>query len=207
MLGYTQQQNYRLLLSYFFTLSHIFASWKIIINRYCFHHEDKNQLRIHLTAHDLSFLAVNCHSFCGHSTKPLHARTLKSIRQRQEIHGIFKDFRMISFVWWWEQKDQYKSRTRFYNSNSFVCFWFQQRIYFSPKIITKYMFYFQYNLWHAHAYGHVNINIYWRGRQLSWVQERPSPPLAPSLTWHQTGSDTEVLQAAAFLHTKYRNKV
>ena len=130
----------------FFTLSHTFASWKIIIIRHCFHHEDKNQLMIHLTVHDLSFPAVNCHSFCGHSTKPLHARTLKSVRQRQEIHGIFKDFRMISFVWWWEQKDWDKSRTRFYNSNSFICFWFQQRIGFSPKITTKYMFYFQFNL-------------------------------------------------------------
>ena len=64
----------------FFTLSHIFASWKTIIIRYCFHHEDKKQLMIHLTVHDLSFPVVNCHSFCGHSTKPLHARTLKSIR-------------------------------------------------------------------------------------------------------------------------------
>lgn len=77
----------------FFTLLNILSTEKILINRYYYHHEEKNQLMIHRTVHDSGFLVVTCNSFCGHCTEPLSARTLKSIRQRQEIHGIFKDFR------------------------------------------------------------------------------------------------------------------
>lgn len=74
-----------------------------------------------------------------------------------------------------------------------LCFWFQQRINFFPKIITKYMFYFYYNLQHARAYDHMNINIHWRGKDHSTKFRRdtisslsPITYLESDWKWHRT---------------------
>lgn len=53
---------------------------------------------IHLNVLYYGFSVDICNSFCCNSAKPQSARALKSIKQRQEVNGIFKDFRKISFL-------------------------------------------------------------------------------------------------------------
>lgn len=72
-----------------------------MMNSYCYPHEDKNQIMTHLNNVRYSgFAVVTYHSFGGNCAEPLSARTLKSIRQRQEVNGIIKNVKknIISIV-------------------------------------------------------------------------------------------------------------
>lgn len=65
---------------------------KISVNRYCYHRENRNRLIACLSVLYPSTLCLPVIPYMNNSAKPLSA-SLKSISQRQEVHGIIKDFR------------------------------------------------------------------------------------------------------------------